>query len=193
MKLPASRLSVLALSALLPLALLLPAFAPQAELSDVMGQMKGKLKALTVALAAKDEPASLEVLGAMQVLALEAKGFYDWGGEWEVKGGYAQGDSSPLSSKITQYGFRPDYQIALLMFNYPLGTSPTLRNATTGARLTGGVPITGNMINNAYYGTATYMHNIDIRRAVPQANYFKVGLRGVTAWADKSPVSLNFA
>lgn len=125
--------------------------------------------------------------------ALEAKGFYDWGGEWEVKGGYAQGDSSPLSNKITQYGFRPDYQVALLMFNYPLGTSPTLRNATTGAKLTGGVPITGNMINNAYYGTATYMHNINIKSAIPQANYFKLGVRGVTAWADKTPVSLNFA
>ena len=75
MKRPALRLPVLALSALLPLALLLPAFAPEADLADVMGQMKGKLKALTVALAAKDEPASLEVLGAMQGLALEAKGF----------------------------------------------------------------------------------------------------------------------
>jgi hypothetical protein len=74
LKLPASRLSVLALSALLPLALLLPAFAPRAELSDVMGELKGRLKALSVALAAKDEPAALEALGAMQGLALEAKG-----------------------------------------------------------------------------------------------------------------------
>ncbi|MBM3986112.1 MAG: hypothetical protein FJ296_10580 [Planctomycetes bacterium] len=89
MKLPASRLSVLALSALLPLALLLPAFAPQAELADVMGQMKGKLKALTVALAAKDEPASLEVLGAMQGLALEAKGFVPPGTEKLPRDGQA--------------------------------------------------------------------------------------------------------
>lgn len=125
--------------------------------------------------------------------ALEAKGFYDWGGEWELKGGFAQGDAAPLSNKITQYGFRPDYQIALLMFNYPLGTSPTLRNAATNAKLTGGVPVTGNMINNAYYGTLAYMHNLNVKRAIPQANYLKVGIRGVTAWADKPPVSLDFA
>ncbi len=125
--------------------------------------------------------------------AIEAKGFYDWGGEWEVKGGFAQGDTSPLSNKITQYGFRPDYQVALLMFNYPLGVSPTLRNAATGAKLTGGMPITGNFINNAMYATTAYMHNIDIRGAIPQANYFKAGIRGVTAWANKTPVSLNFA
>lgn len=129
----------------------------------------------------------------VNMAAVEAKGFYDWGGEWEVKGGFAQGDTSPLSNKITQYGFRPDYQVALLMFDYPLGVSPTLRNATTGAKLTGGVPITGNYINNAIYATAAYMHNIDIRSAIPQANYFKAGIRGVTAWADKPPVSLNFA
>lgn len=125
--------------------------------------------------------------------AVEAKGFYDYGGEWEVKGGFAQGDTSPLSNKITQYGFRPDYQVALLMFNYPLGVSPTLRSGTTNAKLTGGVPITGNFINNAIYATATYMQNFDIRSVIPQTNYFKAGIRGVTAWADKAPVSLNFA
>lgn len=130
---------------------------------------------------------------AVNMAAVEARGFYDWGGEWEVKGGFAQGDKSPLSSKITQYGFRPDYQVALLMFDYPLGVSPTLRNATTGAKLTGGVPITGNFINNAIYAAATYMHNLDVRNAIPQANYLKVGIRGVTAWADQAPVSLNFA
>lgn len=129
----------------------------------------------------------------VNMAAIEAKGFYDWGGEWEVKGGFAQGDTSPLSGKITQYGFRPDYQVALLMFNYPLGTSPTLRNATTGAKLTGGVPITGNMINNAMYGTAAYMHNLDVRTVIPQANTLKLGLRCVTAWANAAPVSLNFA
>lgn len=130
---------------------------------------------------------------AVNMAAMEANGFYDWGGEWNAKAGFAQGDSSPLSNKITQYGFRPDYQVALLMFNEPMGTSPTIRNGTTNAKLTGGVPITGNNINNAMYVAAGYMHNFNIKRAVPQTNMFKVGVRALTAWANKAPVSLNFA
>ncbi len=75
MKLPAPRLSVLAALAVLSLALVLPAFAPNPELSDVMDEMKARLKALGGALAAKDEPASLEAVSAMQGLALQAKGY----------------------------------------------------------------------------------------------------------------------
>ena len=125
--------------------------------------------------------------------AVEGQGRYDWGGDWEAKGGFAQGDATPLSTRITQYGFRPDYQVALLMFNEPLGTSPTLRDSTTNANLTGGVPITGNFINNAYYGALTYRHHFDITGAVKRANDFSLGLRGVTAFAHKKPINLIFA
>ncbi|MBI2346375.1 MAG: hypothetical protein HYV03_05745 [Deltaproteobacteria bacterium] len=130
---------------------------------------------------------------AVNLAAVEAEGTYDWGGEWKLQGGFAEGDATPLSQRITQFGFRPDYNLGLLLFHHPLGTSPTLRNGTTGATLTGGVPITGNFINNAFYGGATYLHRLDIRRAIRSANEFKVGGRVITAWAHKPPVSLNFA
>ncbi|PJA19756.1 MAG: hypothetical protein COX62_06015, partial [Deltaproteobacteria bacterium CG_4_10_14_0_2_um_filter_43_8] len=94
--------------------------------------------------------------------ALEAGAEYKFGGEWNVKTGFAQGDQRILSSKITQLGFRPDYQIANLMFNIPLGTSPTLYDVTTGANLVGGKPITGNYINNALYLSAGYKHKFTL-------------------------------
>ncbi|PIR21210.1 MAG: hypothetical protein COV45_00250 [Deltaproteobacteria bacterium CG11_big_fil_rev_8_21_14_0_20_47_16] len=129
----------------------------------------------------------------VNMAAAEAKGFYDFGGEWEARGGFAQGDSSPLSNKITQYGFRHDYQLGLMMFYYPLGTSPSLYSSATGAKLAGGQAITGNNINNAIFATVKYMQEINVKNAIPQANYLKVGIKGITAWADKPPVSLNFA
>ncbi|EKD42078.1 MAG: hypothetical protein ACD_73C00342G0001, partial [uncultured bacterium] len=48
--------------------------------------------------------------------AMEFDADWDFGGEAHLQAGFAQGDSSPLSSKITQLGFRPDYDIALMMF-----------------------------------------------------------------------------
>lgn len=128
----------------------------------------------------------------VSLAALEATGKFDFGGEFKLQGGFAQGDGSPLSSKITQYGFRPDYQIGYLMFHYPLGTSPRLRDGTTGTQLAGGVPITGNYINNAYYASLTYLHTLNVEHAIPQANEFKIGARVVTAFAPKDPVSLDF-
>ncbi|MBI2344287.1 MAG: hypothetical protein HYV02_08160 [Deltaproteobacteria bacterium] len=136
-------------------------------------------------------PAKQDV--AVNLAALEVEGNFDWGGEFIVQTGFAQGDGSPLSQRITQFGFRPSYQIGLLMFHYPLGTSPTLRDATTGTSLTGGVPITGNFINNATYGALTYKHRLDVRNVIRQANEFKVGARVLSAYAHKDPVSLDFA
>jgi hypothetical protein len=83
----------------------------------------------------------------MQVLmaAFEADAAYEWGGAWKIWAGYASGDSDPLSKKITTYGFRPDYQIALMMFNMPLGTSPSLWDSSNGEYLTGGNSVTGNL------------------------------------------------
>lgn len=127
--------------------------------------------------------------------AIEASGAYKWGGEWNVKGGFAQGDASPLSQRITQYGFRSDYNVALLMFNVPLGTSPGLygTNASgTSALLSGHVPITGNYVNNAYYGAVGYQHHFNISDEVKKCNDFSVGGRVITAWAHKNPVDLNF-
>lgn len=131
--------------------------------------------------------------------AFEATGTYDWGGEWNVKTGYASGDSNPLSSRITQYGFQPDYRIALMMFNIPLGTSPSLYGPTAtspgGAsqKLTGGVPITGNFINNTVYLSLGYKHTLDVRDSIPQADWFKVGGNITTAWAPKKNVNLSFS
>lgn len=135
----------------------------------------------------------------VQVLmgAFEATGIYDWGGEWNAKLGYAGGDATPLSTKITQYGFRPDYKVALLMFYKPLGTSPSLfggtaSNPAANSKLTGGVPITGNFVNNALYLSAGYKHNLDIRDGIPQADWFKVGGQVTTAWAPKRNLNLDF-
>lgn len=138
----------------------------------------------------------------MIMAALEVSGVYDWGGEWEFKSGFAGGDENPLSTKVTQFGFRPDYDIALLMFDTPLGTSPSLygprvqadgTNATTSSKLTGGVPITGNFVNNAFYVSAGYKHHLDVADAIRQANDFSVGGRLVSAWAPQRNVNLNFA
>ena len=132
----------------------------------------------------------------VSLAALEANGVYKWGGEWNFKGGLAQGDASPLSQRITQYGFRPDYNVALLMFNVPLGTSPAMYGANTlgqaDQKLTGGQPITGNFVNNAIYASVGYMHHLDIRDAIKDCNDFSVGGRVTTAWAHKNAVDLNF-
>lgn len=129
--------------------------------------------------------------------AFEATGIYDWGGEWSFKSGYASGDATPLSTRITQYGFRPDYRVALMMFQKPLGVSPSMFGGTasdpsTNKKLTGGVPVTGNFINNAFYVSAGYKHLIDVRDVIPQANWLKAGGNITTAWAPKKNVNLSF-
>lgn len=130
--------------------------------------------------------------------AFEAYGEYDWGGEWAFKAGYAQGDPTPLSSKITQFGFRPDYQIALMMFRVPLGSSPALyggtaTDPTTTSLLTGGVPITSNYINNALYFTLGYKHTFDLTNKVTGGNWLKVGGNFITAWAPAKNVNIDFS
>lgn len=137
---------------------------------------------------------SLRILMA----ALEGNAVYDWGGEVGLKLGYASGDATPLSTRITQYGFRPDYRIALMMFHRPLGTSPSLFGGTasnpgTNSKLTGGVPITGNFINNALYFSASYMHTLDLSSDIPKVNWFRVGGNVTTAWAPKKNVNLAFS
>jgi len=123
--------------------------------------------------------------------ALEASGKYDFGGEWKFIAGVATGDSSPLSSRITQFGFRPDYQVALMLFNMPLGTSPAIQ--VNGETKLGNKPITSNRVNNAIYVGGTYMHRFDISNAIPQAQYFKAGLHLLTAWAPSRVIDINFS
>ncbi len=137
---------------------------------------------------------------SMQVImtAFEAQGKYNWGGEWNFQAGYASGDGDVLSGKITQLGFRPDYQIAFLMFNRPLGTSPSYYGEPayapgTTAKLGGGQYITGNYINNAVYATAAYKHQFDISDTLPVCNWLKVGGKLITAWAPKKNVNIDFA
>ena len=137
---------------------------------------------------------------SMQVFmaAFEAEGAYKWGGEWKVHAGFAEGDGDPLSGKITQLGFRPDYQIALLMFSRPLGTSPSYYGEPayapgTTAKLGGGQWISGNNVNNAIYFTAGYKHKFDISNSVPSCDWLKVGGKVITAWAHKKNVNIDFS
>jgi hypothetical protein len=127
--------------------------------------------------------------------AFEAAGHYDFG-DWLLQAGYAEGDGTPLSQRVTQLGFRPDYTIALMMFHMPLGTSPSLYGQKAGGGggteyLAGGKAITGNYINNALYISAGYKHNFDLS-STGWAEWFKVGGKITTAWAPKKNTNVNF-
>ncbi len=104
--------------------------------------------------------------------------------------GYAQGDASPLSSKITQFGFRPDYHIGLMMFQMPMGTSPAIQ--VSGVTNAGNNPVTPNYVNNAVYAGLTYKHRFDLADYIPQAQWLKVGAHVVTAWAPSKTFDYNF-
>lgn len=123
--------------------------------------------------------------------ALEASGKYDWGGQWKFISGIATGDSNPLSSTITQFGFRPDYDVALMLFNMPMGTSPAIQ--VNGVTKLGNKPITSNRVNNAIYVGGTYLHQFDISQAIPMAQYFKAGAHFLTAWAPSRVYDIDFA
>lgn len=123
--------------------------------------------------------------------AFEAEAHYSFGGEWKFQAGYAPGDGSPLSQRITQFGFRPDYQVALMMFYYPLGTSPSLYDRTSGAFIGGNQPLTSNYVNNAIYFTAGYKHKFDLE-STGWANWAKVGAKIITAWAPQKNTNVSF-
>jgi len=126
--------------------------------------------------------------------AFEASAHYKFGGEWIFQSGYAPGDPTPLSQKITQFGFRPDYQIALMMFNMPLGSSPVLYGDNkdgTSSKLGGSKPVTGNYINNALYFSAGYKHRFDLKGS-DWVDWVKVGGKVTTAWAPKKNTNVSF-
>lgn len=129
----------------------------------------------------------LEVMMA----AMEFDAEWNFGGEVHVQAGYASGDSKPMSSKITQLGFRPDYDIALILFDQPIGTSPAI--VIGGQTELGRKPVSPNYINNAIYFTLEYKHEIDITSGVPWADDFKVGLKGITAYAPANNLDINFS
>lgn len=129
--------------------------------------------------------------------AFEAEAHYKFGGAWKFQAGFAEGDGSPLSQRITQLGFRPDYQIALIMFNMPLGSSPSLYGPRAGGGggtefLAGGQPITSNYINNAIYVSAGYKHKFEFP-GTDWANWVKVGGKVTTAWAHKKNTNVSFS
>lgn len=128
--------------------------------------------------------------------AFEAEGKYKYD-EWKFMAGYAPGDETPLSTKITMFGFRPDYDIALMMFHMPLGTSPSLYGQRAGGSgateyLAGGKALTSNYINNALYFSAGYKHKFDLS-STGWAEDVKIGGRVTTAWAPKKNTNINFA
>lgn len=129
--------------------------------------------------------------------AFEGEAKYDFGGTAAIQAGYASGDGTPLSQRVTQLGFRPDYQIALMLFHMPLGSSPSLYGQRAGAGpgtvfLAGGQPVTGNYVNNAFYVTAGYKHEFDVSNT-GWANWVKVGGKAITAWAPKKNTNIDFA
>ncbi|HPW45873.1 MAG TPA: hypothetical protein PKU96_05845 [bacterium] len=129
--------------------------------------------------------------------AFEATGKYKTGDEWKFQTGYAEGDDTPFSNNITMFGFRPDYQIALIMFNLPLGSSPALYGAKNygpaGSQyLAGKKPITSNYINNALYFSLGYKHKFDLA-GTEWAQWAKVGTKITTAWAPKKNTNINLA
>lgn len=123
--------------------------------------------------------------------ASELDAWWDFGGEAHVQAGYASGDSQPLSQLVTQLGFRPDYDIALLLFDVPLGTSPALR--VGGITELGRKPMSPNYVTNAQYVTFGYKQKIDISTVVPWAEDFKLGPKIITAWAPQNNLDINFA
>jgi len=127
---------------------------------------------------------------ATNLAALEVDGKHA-SDEWKFISGFAQGDSSPLSKRITQFGFRPDYHIGLLLFQEPLGTSPAIQ--VNGETKLGNKPITSNFVNNAVYVGAGYKHRFDLSHIIPQAQWIKVGGHVVTAWAPSRTIDINFA
>lgn len=123
--------------------------------------------------------------------AVEFDAAWDFGGEFHLQSGYAGGDQNPLSSTITQLGFRPDYDVALILFDQPIGTSPAL--VIGGVTELGRVPMSPNYINNAAYLTLEYKHEFDIHSGVPWADDFKVGLKAITAIAPQNNLDMNLS
>jgi hypothetical protein len=132
----------------------------------------------------------------VQMAAVEARGDHSFG-KWIMQGGYASGDARPLSSRVTQFGFRPDYQIAMLLFRVPLGSSPRVMQANgsgSGNRvLVGAVPVTGNFINNAIYGTLGYQQKINMKKIGSFFGPTYIGVKGITAWAPSNNFDIDFA
>lgn len=142
-----------------------------------------------------DAPITLPLNGTQNDLsvimgALEFDAWWHWGGEAHIQAGFASGDSSPLSSRVTQLGFRPDYDIALMLFDVPLGTSPAIR--VGGITEQGRRPMSPNYINNAIYASLEYKHEFDITSGVPWADDFKVGGKVITAWAPSRNLDIDF-
>lgn len=127
---------------------------------------------------------------AAVLAAVEADAWWDFGGEAHFQGGFASGDSSPLSQRITQLGFRPDYDVALMMFDVPLGTSPAIRVA--GITELGRKPISPNYVNNALFATLQYKQSFDISSGIPWAEDFKIGAKVITAWAPSRILDIDF-
>jgi hypothetical protein len=127
----------------------------------------------------------------VMMAAIELDAEWNFGGEVHIQTGYASGDGEPLSSKVTQFGFRPDYDIALILFDQPIGTSPAL--VVGGETELGRVPMSPNYVNNAIYFTFEYKQEFDITSSVPWASDFKVGLKGATAFAPENNLDLDLA
>jgi uncharacterized protein (TIGR04551 family) len=126
------------------------------------------------------------ILGAME---FDAE--WPFGGELHIQGGYASGDSNPLSQTITQLGFRPDYDIALILFDQPIGTSPAL--VIGGVTEMGRVPMSPNYINNAIYATLEFKQEFNIKAAIPWVDDFKIGIKGISAYAPQNNLDLDLA
>jgi hypothetical protein len=50
-----------------------------------------------------------------------------------------------------------------------------------------------NYINNAIYGTLEYKQEFDITSGIPWAEDFKIGLKGITAFAPQRNIDIDFS
>jgi hypothetical protein len=53
--------------------------------------------------------------------------------------------------------------------------------------------VTGNFINNAYYGTTGYWHHLNLKPLVPKAGLAKAGFKLITAWAPANNYDIDFS
>lgn len=142
------------------------------------------------------DPIELPLIGNQNdvfvfLAAAELEAWWDFGGEVKVQAGFASGDSSPLSSTITQIGFRPDYDLGILLFDVPLGSSPAIR--ANGDSFFGRKSVTPNYINNAAYFAFGYKHNINVKGGIPFAEDVKLGAKVITAVAPSRNLDIDLA
>ena len=109
----------------------------------------------------------------------------DSGWKWALKAGSASGDDPSSAAKFEGYAFNRNYDIAMLMFNHPLGQNDFLRTGL----YTGSVRDTNNTINaadvemlsNAIYLAPTVKYAFN--------DHWSLDNTIVTGWLNTNPIA----